>query len=490
MDIRYVPSGEASPAAAPVSSLKLADLIGAFSYALDLTEGQPPGHCVRCAWIGVHVGRQLGMDADALWALHYTLLLKDLGCSSNAARICQLYLADDRHFKRDFKHVGGHGSSLVRFVVSHTGPHNSWHQRLSALMYIMRNGSKVSQELIQTRCTRGADIARQLGFPESVAEAVHGLDEHFDGSGQPQGRCGDAIPLGSRIALLAQVVDVFHFSSGREAAMTEVQDRAGSWFDPAVAAAFEAVAVDPAFWQGLASAEIDAAVGVLEPAGVAFSVDEDYLDAIAQAFGSVVDAKSPFTAGHSARVADISECVAERLGLPASRRRWLRRAALLHDVGKLGVSNTILDKPGKLDAEEWVAIRRHASYSEQILARVPPFTELARVAGAHHERLDGGGYPRGLRAAEIPLETRIITVADIFDAISSERPYHAATPVEQTLAIMRTLVGTALDPECFEALEAVMRTGLAKVESGVSRQAGQIHLRPSVAAPDPAGSGC
>ena len=200
MDIRYVPANEALPAADPVSSLRLADLIGAFSYALDLTEGQPPGHCVRCAWIGIHVGRRLGMDADVLWALYYTLLLKDLGYSSNAARICQLYLADDRHFKHDFKQVSAHGSGLARFVVSHTGSHNPWHKRLSALMYIMRNGSQVSQELIQTRCTRGADIARQLGFPESVAEAVHGLDEHFDGSGQPEGRCGDSAEFADRAA--------------------------------------------------------------------------------------------------------------------------------------------------------------------------------------------------------------------------------------------------------------------------------------------------
>lgn len=457
MDIRYVPARGPVPAPVVASSLALGDLIGAFSYALDLTDGQPPGHCVRCAWIGMHVGRKLGLDEDALWSLYYTLLLKDLGCSSNAARICQLYLTDDRQFKHDFKLVGASTSSLLRFVVSHTGPDNPWHRRLSALVHIIGNGAKLSRELIQTRCTRGADIARQLGFPEAVAEAVHGLDEHYDGSGQPQGRRGDAIPMGSRIALLAQVVDVFHFSSGREAAMAEIRTRGGSWFDPELVQAFESVAGDPMFWDSLAGDGIDAAVRTLEPAGAAFVVNEDYLDAIAAAFGSVVDAKSPFTAGHSTRVADISERVAARLGLPASRRRWLRRGALLHDVGKLGVSNAILDKPGKLDAQEWAQVKLHVTYSEEILGRLPPFTELARMAGAHHERLDGGGYPRGLMAADISQETRIITVADIFDAISSERPYHAATSVEQTLHIMRGMVGSALDPECFDALEAVTR---------------------------------
>ena len=156
-------------------------------------------------------------------------------------------------------------------------------------------------------------------------------------------------------------------------------------------------------------------------------------------------------------MAALADGIADRLGLAPQRRRWLRRGALLHDVGKLGVSNSVLDKPGKLDAGEWDAVKRHALYTEQILSRISAFEELARVAGAHHERLDGGGYPRGLAAEAITLDTRIITVADIFDAISAERPYRGATPVERTLQIMGESVGSAIDPLCFEALCAVVR---------------------------------
>lgn len=145
--------------------------------------------------------------------------------------------------------------------------------------------------------------------------------------------------------------------------------------------------------------------------------------------------------------------IAQRFGLDAQRRRWLRRGALLPDAGKLGVSNAVLDKPGKLDAAEWDAVRRHAAYTEEILSRNGAFAELARVAAAHHERLDGGGYPRGLRDEQIALETRIITTADIFDAISAERPCRGAVPVPRTLAIMAGSVGTAIDPLRFEALK-------------------------------------
>jgi HD-GYP domain-containing protein (c-di-GMP phosphodiesterase class II) len=187
------------------------------------------------------------------------------------------------------------------------------------------------------------------------------------------------------------------------------------------------------------------------------ALDDDYLDDIAAAFGQVVDAKSPYTAGHSARVAEVTDGIAIALGLPAERRRWLKRGALLHDVGKLGVSNAVLDKPGKLDADEWAAVQRHAAYTEQILSRIAAFDELARVAGAHHERLDGTGYPRGLKADAIALETRIITTADIFDAISAERPYRGATPIDRTLQIMAETVGSALDARCFEALCAMVQ---------------------------------
>lgn len=129
---------------------------------------------------------------------------------------------------------------------------------------------------------------------------------------------------------------------------------------------------------------------------------------------------------------------------------------MLHDVGKLGVSNSILDKPARLDPDEWRAVQLQAIYAEQILERISPFAELARVSAAHHERLDGTGYPRGVAADEIALETRIITVADIFDAITAERPYHHPTPVDRTLEIMRAAVGTAIDADCFAALERVV----------------------------------
>ncbi len=439
--------------AMPASELRLSELIGSLSHALDITEGQPEGHCVRCCWIGMHLGRNIGLSEQSLWELYYTLLLKDLGCSSNAARICELYLTDDLSFKRDYKWVDGSLKQALRFVIGHTGLHASIAERLKKLLHVMGRSDDLAQELIQTRCQRGADIARQLRFGEQVANGIHGLDEHWDGTGRPDGLKGEAIPLYSRIALISQVVDVFHTVGGPDAALREANNRSGTWFDPDLVNALSKA--DAVFWHMLKSGDLHQAVLGLEPGRYAVPLDEDYLDEIAAAFGQIVDAKSPYTQGHSVRVALYADLIAEELGLAEPRRRWLRRGALLHDVGKLGVSNTILDKPGRLDDAEWDAVKKHAAYTGSILGRIDIFDELARVASAHHERPDGTGYPLGLKDREIAMETRIITVADIFDAITAERPYRGAIPTEKALEMMSEQLDLAIDRDCFQALKKV-----------------------------------
>jgi HD-GYP domain-containing protein (c-di-GMP phosphodiesterase class II) len=441
----------------PHESLSLAQLMSAFSYALDITEGQPAGHCVRCCLIGTRLGRIIGLGERELWDLYYTLLLKDVGCSSNAARICELYMTDDLTFKRDFKWVNGGFPQVVRFVLDHTGLGAGLIDKFKILMSSILTAEQAAQELISTRCQRGASIARRLRLGEGVAAGIHSLDEHWNGKGRPDRLARDSIPVYSRIALLAQVIDVFHTSGGPEVAIQEALSRRGSWFDPQLVDALVSLGPNDEMWALLRSDNLAEVVLAERPAQREVVVDEDYLDAVAAAFGEVVDSKSPYTAGHSGRVALYTDLIAAELGLDADRRRWLYRGALLHDLGKLGVSNAILDKPGKLDEGEWTAVRKHAEFTEQILSRIPQFQELARMCAAHHERLDGQGYPRGVTAEHIAIETRIITTADIFDAITAERPYRAAVSVAKTLDIMRAQVGSSLDAACFAALERIVK---------------------------------
>lgn len=434
------------------SSIELGALVRAFSYALDLTEGQPAGHSIRSCWIGTHVGQALGLSRAELTDLHYTLLLKDLGCSSNAARICELYDADDRAFKQGYKTVGTSLAATLLFVTRASAPGHKLARRAATVGNILRNGVAIVDEMILSRCTRGADIARTLRFSDAVQHGIYHLDEHWDGSGRPDRLSGVHIPLFARIALLAQIADVFHTHAGRKASIAEVQRRSGTWLDPELVAAFRKVAQSELFWEHLGSKMLESRVAAMLPSSELRLVDEDYLDDVATAFGQVIDAKSPYTANHSSRVADLAIRIAGALNVPAARHRRLYRAALLHDVGKLGVSNAILDKPGPLDEREWEEMRGHAAHTLEILDRIGPLHDMAAIAAAHHERLDGRGYPLGLADEAIRRETRIITVCDFYDALTSDRPYRAGLPRDQALDIMRQSVGTALDADCFNAL--------------------------------------
>ena len=451
--VAVVPVSVAPDPAQPDRLVRLSEVLGALSYALDLTEGQPEGHSLRCCWIAMHVGQELGLHPADLSDLHYAVLLKDAGCSSNAARLWELYGGDDRATKHDFKTVDSQSLlQLGRFVLQHAGPGEALRARIQRVLNIARRGEEFTTELIQTRCERGANIVRRLGLGEPVADAIYSLDEHWNGRGRPEGRRGEAIPLGARIALLAQVVDVFHAVAGPAATCTEARRRAGTWFDPRVVDAFLKVSARPGFWTALTEGDLDRQVSALEPEARVIMIDEDRLDLVAEAFAGVIDAKSSFTSGHSERVTSYADAIAAELGLPPARRRWLRRAALLHDIGKLGVSNGILDKPGRLDAAEWVAIKRHAELSGTILQRSAIFGDLAPIAAAHHERLDGNGYPKRLCGSQIPFEARIITAADIFDALTAERPYRGPMPVAEAIALMERDRATAIDGACLDAL--------------------------------------
>lgn len=438
--------------------IPLSELIVSLTTALDMTEGQPPEHCIRCCWLAMQIGDELQLNSHQRYDLFYTVLLKDAGCSSNAARICELYLTNDREFKRAYKTVGTSLSSALNFVIRHAGADQSWMTRISKTLDIIKNGGDYAQQLIETRCNRGADVARELRFSDDVAQGIHALDEHWDGSGRPLQLEGEAIPLYARIALLCQVVDVFMQEQGIASALTEINQRKGTWFDPQLVDIVEKIAKHEHFETTLSSNNIKEIVASLEPATERVLLDDEYFDCIVSAFGKIVDAKSPYTAGHSQRVGIYADLIAERLGIDEEQRRWVKRAALLHDLGKLGVSNTILDKPGKLDDQEWKAVQEHAHLTEVILSSITPLADLAFISASHHEKLDGTGYPRGLCEKEIPLVTRIITTADIFDAISAERPYRAAMPVSRVLAIMDENLDSAIDRKCFEALKDGLAT--------------------------------
>lgn len=433
--------------------IRFSEIIAALSVALDITQGHPQGHSMRTAIIGMRLAEELQLPTSDRSSLFYALLLKDLGCSSNAAKIAYLFGADDRLVKRTARMIDwSKPGECFKHCWNNCSPNGSTVNKLLRIASMARLGKKGAKQIAEIRCERGAEIARMLLLPEATSRAIIDLDEHWNGRGNPHGRQTEEISLLGRICCLAQTVEVFFTAYGIESAFDVAQQRRGQWFDPQLVDALAAFKHDMSFWNQLFSDNVITELGRWEPDDAVLLADETCLDRVAEAFARVVDAKSPWTYRHSTRVAEIAVGVAQQFGRNLDLERDLRRAALLHDIGKLGVSNAIWDKPARPTPQEYDEIRKHPVYTQQILEQVAAFKTLAEVAGAHHERLDGRGYHRGLQASEIPWSTRVLTVADIYEALSAKRPYRDAMSWSQIFEIMTEDAGRGLDADCVHAL--------------------------------------
>ncbi|MCA1594981.1 MAG: HD domain-containing protein [Chloroflexi bacterium] len=436
-----------------LTSVRLSQIVSALSHALDLTEGQPVGHSIRTCHIGMEIARMIGLPRELHSSLYYALLLKDIGCSSVAARVCELFATDEIKAKFRLKTADWtRPGETLGFIYGITMPGAPLTQRAARVIGIAARAQRYSTEVVDIRCHRGAAIVQKMGFPPLVGDAILHLDEHWNGAGKPQGVRGENIPLLARILCLAQTLEVFMAAQGAEVTLRMMKKRRGRWFDPALCDAAAEIIVRPGLQEQLRSADVREAVMRIEPQPVRLETDDARLDDITEAFAAVIDAKSPYTSSHSVGVTGAAVGIASSLGLPEEDAVTIRRAALLHDIGKLGVPNTILDKPGKLTEDEWTVMRRHPDHTRSILGLSGAFSQLADLAAAHHEKLDGSGYPRGLRAEDLSLNARILAVADIYDALSADRPYRAALPWAEVQRIIRQDTGTRLCADAFAGL--------------------------------------
>jgi HD-GYP domain-containing protein (c-di-GMP phosphodiesterase class II) len=406
--------------------IRLGELLAELSYALDLAEGQAAGHSLRSCLLGMTLAERAGVGPGARSDLYYAHLLKDAGCSSNASRIAALLEADDQAVKRALKLTDWtRFHDRLRYASRVVAPTAPAGERLKRLTMLARRPDTQSV-FVRLRCERAAG----LGFPDATSEAIRCLDEHWDGKGHPEGLRGERIPRAARIMCLAQTVDVFMTAQGVQGALDVARERRGTWFEPALVDLLDAQMLRAL---PVVAEELEAAVTAHEP--------------------GLIDAKSPSTAGHSHRVAALVVAAARRLGDPASSD--VERAALLHDIGKLSLSSRLLDKPGRLTAPEWAAVRAHPLHTERLLNRVAPLRPVAAIAAAHHERLDGSGYPHGLRGDDLGLPARLLAVADVYEAITAARPYRAPLPPVAASAHLRDEARSGrLDEDCVEALIA------------------------------------
>jgi HD-GYP domain-containing protein (c-di-GMP phosphodiesterase class II) len=442
------------------AEIRYSEVLSALSFVLDLVEGQPQGHVLRSCLIGMAVAERLGLDEERRSALFYALLMKDAGCSSNASRVAALFGADDFGPKRALKTVDwSRLPDSVLYVARSVSPDAEIWSKARRFFAVGVAGPKAARELVGIRCERGAEISRLMGFPEETARAIRNLDEHWDGAGHPDGLRREGIPLLARICGLAQTAEVFFTAYGPRRAEEVVRSRRGRWFDPTLVDALLAEACDHGLWETLREGDLTQAVAGLEPRDRVLALTDERLDLTALAFARVIDAKSPFTYRHSEGVAEKVVAMSRRVGLPEPAVRDQMRAGLLHDIGKLGVSNRILDKPGRLTDAEFAEMKKHPALTLEALNRVSPFRSIAEVAASHHERLDGSGYHRGLTGDDLNAQARMLAVADVFDAMLQDRPYRSGMPVEQALAIIRRESGTKLCPGSVRILEDLVSEG-------------------------------
>ncbi|MBB5058518.1 putative nucleotidyltransferase with HDIG domain [Granulicella aggregans] len=448
-------------------TIDMPEIISALSFALDLTEGAVAGHALRSCVLGMRIAAEARLNEFQQSDLYFALLLKDVGCSSNSARMCQIVGGgDDRALKagvklEDWTQPGKPKLSTLKLMWNNVLPDGNALERVLRIAQIGRAQHKNNEEMIGLRCDRGAKIVAKIGLGQATAEAVRCLDEHWDGTGYPSGWRGERIPLLARIAAVAQHLDVFATEKGTEQAILVLEERSGKWFDPELVRVAVSLHKRGKLWSNCLAGDSE---GTTRDTVLAYQPSDtvplgaDKIDNICEAFSDVVDAKSPFTSRHSMGVAEAALTIANSIGLSADRTKLIHRAALLHDLGKLRVPNSILDKPSKLTNEEFSVVKEHPALTQQILERIPSFRLMAQIAGAHHEKLDGTGYPNHLSAAELSLESRIIAVADVYAALSEERPYRESLDLGQVSAIMRKDIPTKLDPECFEALLTGLQT--------------------------------
>jgi HD-GYP domain-containing protein (c-di-GMP phosphodiesterase class II) len=431
--------------------VRLAELLAALSLGVDLGFGQPMEHVLRQCLIALRLAERIDLGERDRAAVYYTALLVNVGCHTDAYEQAK-WFGDDielksRKYVYEFGSVRG-ALAMLRLI----GAGNSPLQRVRVGLEFALSGHRDVDDMISRHALLAQALGEQLELPVAVLDALGGAYEQWDGRGWPGELSGDAIPLPARLAQLAEAVEVAHRVGGVEAARELAARRAGKQFDPALTAVLCSDA-EPIL-SDLESVPTWAAVIEAEPA-LAVVLSGERFDAALVAVANFVDLKSPFTLGHAAAVGELTAGAAAQLGLPDAEARTLRRAGLLHDVGRLGISNAIWDRSGPLGAGEWERIRIHPYLTQRMLNQSPALAPLGAIAVQHRERLDGSGYPGGLRGGAIARAARILAAADAYQAMREPRPYRPARAPDAAAAELRADVRAGrLDAEAVEAVLA------------------------------------
>jgi HD-GYP domain-containing protein (c-di-GMP phosphodiesterase class II) len=436
--------------------IRTVDLLGAFSLASDLAMGLPAEHGARSCYIGMHIAQEMELPLEQRADLYYAELLKDAGCTTWTSQLADSWLADELAAKVDLQFFRNNRNpvDIASWLFKYVATGASLRTRATHIVDFLANGRGEMKEGFEATCQVASRIAQRLNMPRAVQDALIHVFEQWDGHGMPYGIEREAIPVISRIVLVTSFLEVFHRVEGRDATEQVALARRDKAFDPEVVDAFLSVAQNETFWTGLERDKVWDSVLSMEPEQSRNRyIGEENLKDVALAMADYADLKSPFLAGRSRRVADLSEGIALRMGLSESQVATTYQAALVHNIGIVAVPSFVLNRPQESHTEaEREQLRLHPYHSERVLSRVPALEPIIPIVAAHHERMDGRGYYRGLRGSEIPIGAQIIAVADRFDELTHDTPEGSGREEDQTIDLMRTEVGGRLSHDAFQAL--------------------------------------
>ena len=432
-----------------VAPVRLAELVASLSLGIDLGFGQPMEHVLRQCLIALRLAEVLGLDEAERAAVYYAALLVNVGCHSDAHEQAK-WFGDDIALKASKYAAEPFSLADMLTTVRLIGTGNAPLHRFRTGLEFAISGRRDVSDMIARHAALARELGAQLGLPEAVLDALAGSYERWDGRGWPGHRAGDAIPMPSRIIQLAEFAEVAHRMGGVDGAVSLAKRRKATQFDPLLVDTL-CLDADKVFAHlddvGSWDTVIDA-----EPS-LAITLTATQCDAALLAISTFVDLKSPFTVGHSLAVAELAAAAAKQVGLTDNEATTLHRAGLVHDFGRLGVSNSIWDKRGPLGAGEWERVRLHPYFTERILQQSPTLEPLGRIAVQHRERLDGSGYPRGLSGSAISRDARILGAADAYQAMREPRPYRPArTPADAAAELRRDVRAGRLESDAVEAV--------------------------------------
>jgi HD-GYP domain-containing protein (c-di-GMP phosphodiesterase class II) len=442
-------AGESAPGQ---DEVRTAEVIGAACLATDLSVGLPFEHGLSSTLIAMDLAERLGVDSDTAAQTYYGCLLFYAGCTADADVSAELFTdgALLKHFTpvmfgSPIQTIGGIVGALAD---GRPGPAG----RLRGAAKLPKAVRGHSRHLT-AMCEVAEMLTDRLGTPDAVRELFVSLTERWDGKGEPHGIRGTEIPLALRIIHVARDAAFQEFVGGRDHAADVIRTRSGAAFDPAVARCFVDAIADLGTARADSSAESVWAATMEQEPEPRLMLRGDAIDSALSAMGDFGDLVSPYMTGHSAGVAALAAAAGEVRGLSGEEVTHLRRAGSVHDIGRVAVPAGIWLKPDRLSADEWERVRLHAYHTERVLCRSPFLARLSPVATAHHERLDGSGYHRGSRAAELTPAARLLAAADVYQTKIEPRPHRDALSPERAAELLgEEATAGRLDPDSVMAV--------------------------------------